>query len=553
MGKSFFVSLLCLAFCGINAMGQSYISYYEYWIDDSTQYHIKEIEHTDSTTIGFSIATNELSKGVHSLSIRVKDNNNNWSPFTSMLFIVPGRNGTDIYAEKVEYWFDNASSIHTIRIDNGEAVFAADASGLSDGIHILNCRLYNNDGIASATQSWTFAKLGVTDTTRQIISGEYWLDDRFADKKSVPVSDNIMAFTTNTAALNNGLHTLNYRLKDSHNIYSSIQSWTFAKLGVTDTTRQIISGEYWLDDSFADKKSVPVSDNIMAFTANTAALNNGLHTLNYRLKDSHNIYSSTDTWLFIKSAVSDSLGDEVIKYVDYWFDSQFTSRETQTMEGDSINFFADASSLEEGLHTISYRIRDNYGSYSDIRTWAFFKETSPAANKIAYCKYWWNNNTDKAIREDNPDTGLEYTWIKELVVPEYAKADGFSTKSTAKLNIVFVDDAGNSSPMLSFDIDYPDHIPPVSTIEITEQSSEQVSLKWYANEDEIEFYNIYVSENDRPFVLWMPNTTASTATFKIKDGVSYKFLSTARDKAGNMEKYDESKSITITDSIYGNE
>ena len=86
-----------------------------------------------------------------------------------------------------------------------------------------------------------------------------------------------------------------------------------------------------------------------------------------------------------------------------------------------------------------------------------------------------------------------------------------------------------------------------SMLSVAQESENTIRLEWEAmyNKYEIADYNVYVSEDSKPFILWMSNTTATSATFKIKEGVSYRFLVTARDKAGNIEKYKEAKCVTI--------
>lgn len=59
-------------------------------------------------------------------------------------------------------------------------------------------------------------------------------------------------------------------------------------------------------------------------------------------------------------------------------------------------------------------------------------------------------------------------------------------------------------------------------------------------------YNIYYSENDQPFVLWLPNTNKETATFKGNAETTFRFTVTARDKAGNRETFDENKTVEVT-------
>ena len=58
-------------------------------------------------------------------------------------------------------------------------------------------------------------------------------------------------------------------------------------------------------------------------------------------------------------------------------------------------------------------------------------------------------------------------------------------------------------------------------------------------------HRIY-SENGEPYLLWKANTTEQSATFRGQQGVSYKFIVTARDKDGNYEAVEESKAVKVT-------
>ena len=79
------------------------------------------------------------------------------------------------------------------------------------------------------------------------------------------------------------------------------------------------------------------------------------------------------------------------------------------------------------------------------------------------------------------------------------------------------------------------------------QTSGLIDLKWNALEyvRDVKDFNVYVSENDSDFVLWLHNTTQTTAQFKGKEGGNYRFLVTMRNKNNDTEKYDESKCIYI--------
>lgn len=78
-----------------------------------------------------------------------------------------------------------------------------------------------------------------------------------------------------------------------------------------------------------------------------------------------------------------------------------------------------------------------------------------------------------------------------------------------------------------------------------EQTNDMVTLSWSANDENIEDYNIYYSENDQPFVLWLSNTTKTSVTFKGQTGTTYRFSVTVRDKDGGRERLDESKFVIV--------
>ena len=58
-------------------------------------------------------------------------------------------------------------------------------------------------------------------------------------------------------------------------------------------------------------------------------------------------------------------------------------------------------------------------------------------------------------------------------------------------------------------------------------------------------YNVYYSENNQPYMLWLPNITRTNAVFRGKEGSTYRFLVTARDDKGNNEAMEESKAVKV--------
>lgn len=304
--------------------------------------------------------------------------------------------------------------------------------------------------------------------------------------------------------------------------------------------------EFWIDDSSQHSMIEIVDNGQLSFAVDTKNVNDGLHTLYYRVRDDDGMYSQLYSWKFIRTHLQENSQANRVESLEYWFDADTMHVSTISIDNNTVDFAVDASILNPGLHTLSYRAKDLSGNYSSPKTW-FFVRNVHKGTKIAWCKYWWNNHEDKAVVENMDSTASSFTFSQQLEVPIYAKTDGWSANSTARFHIVFGDDAGNVSRLEWADVTYPDDIAPVSIIEAEEEVvAAQVRLKWWVENDQVKDYNIYYSEDNEPFVLWLPNTTKQTAIFRGQPTKTYRFTVTARDKAGNQELFNEDKFAKTT-------
>lgn len=399
--------------------------------------------------------------------------------------------------------------------------------------------------IFSILACFLFVQLGYSQG-KSVVKCQYWIGSNGYDKAVTnAVKGQKVSFSIDTQELSLGIHNLYFRFQDSDGIWSGLQSWLFCvnEMKMNKETK-ITKGEYWIDNN-NEKQDINVSNEQVALILDVSKLNDGMHTLNYRVRDNEGKYSPLQTWIFFKNSLHETSIQNKTASVEYWFDDKANVLQSYIASNDTINFSVDATRLKTGLHTLNYRVKDILGNYSRIHTWAFFK-TDSKPTKISWYKYWWNNNEDKAIKENVENDNAEFIFKKELKIPMYAMTDGYSNNSITRFYIVFGDDMGNISNIEWTDISYPDVIPPVSVIEADkEQVNESVTLKWRVTNDQVEDYNIYYSENDQPFVLWLPNTTKETANFRGHAGASYRFTVTARDKAGNKERFEESKHVKV--------
>ncbi len=91
------------------------------------------------------------------------------------------------------------------------------------------------------------------------------------------------------------------------------------------------------------------------------------------------------------------------------------------------------------------------------------------------------------------------------------------------------------------------------------RSPSSFDLMWSGNDAHsgVSYYNIYVSENDGPYVLALRKTFGTTAVFNGTHGKKYEFLSLATDRAGNRELLplnflDEPDAVTVIDACINN-
>ena len=371
---------------------------------------------------------------------------------------------------------------------------------------------------------------------------EYWIDS--GNKVVAPYSDGDVAFAIDASNLSEGLHTLRCRVKDSDGLYSPLYMWTFlCKEKTPELSQKVLSEwEYWIDSG--DKVVAPYNNGDIAFVFNATDLSEGLHTLRCRVKDSDGLYSPLYMWTFLCKEKTPELSQKVLSEWEYWIDSG--DKVVAPYNNGDIAFVFNATDLSEGLHTLRCRVRDSEGLYSPLYMWTFLhkKKQDNVDRKITWVRYWWNDRTDLSVTESVANDSSVFVYSGKLTVPEYAKVD--SINRIARFNIVVEDNTGYFSPVEYADVEYSDDQAPVPVIELVEQTATEVTLKWYIISDEVKDYNIYYSENDGPFILWLPNTTKEGSSFKGQSGKTYRFAVTARDKFGNHEPIDITKCVTVT-------
>ena len=521
-----------------------------YWLDND-QTHLTTLP-VEGSSISFTADATTLDDGLHQIKYYVADAQGNRSNLQTWLFMKAALPDTIAHGvTALSYWMDDdRSHTTTVGVEGDNISFVADASSLTDGLHQIKYYLTDDQNRRSELYTWLFMKVAPRDTLSYMATSlSYWMDNDQAHTTTLPVEGDDITFTADASALEEGIHQIKYHVTDAQGNRSSLHTWLFMKAALPDTLAHGVTAlSYWMDDDQEHTTTIGVESDSISFTADASSLPDGLHQLKYYLTDDQNRRSELYTWLFMKAAPIDTLVHHVTT-LKYWLDDDREHATTLEVAGDSISFAADASELTDGMHTLSYYFTDDQGKGSMLYTWGFLKGSPTDGEKplkIAWCEYWWNENTDKAVREIIDSDSATYVFERQLDVPEYAKTDGYSPNSVARFNIVFGDDEGGCSSLLYADVEYPDEIAPETVIEAdTEEADGTVTLTWHVVNDQLEYYNVYYSENGKPFVLWLPNTTATNAVFDGRKGRSYRFAATATDKAGNRGVIKEENTVTV--------
>ena len=229
---------------------------------------------------------------------------------------------------------------------------------------------------------------------QNIVYLEYFFDTDpgFNNANSIPVTPaDVIEINTNIDidALAVGFHSLYIRAKDENGAWSFIHRKTFYKDKIpVDPDLKLVKMEYFFDTDPGAGRGivVPLTANSIvekSFTADLSGLDNGMHTLYFRVKDESNVWSFVHQKTFLK----ENIGSDVpkISAISYYFTKDDYKSETVTLNdftaADSISrtFIADVSNLpENGTYMMHVFVSDEKG----IRSIAYTHEVDLTVTDI---------------------------------------------------------------------------------------------------------------------------------------------------------------------------
>jgi hypothetical protein len=441
-----------------------------------------------------------------------------------------------------EYWIDKDYSSRTTRtLSASEERIGVqiDTREMQEGIHTVSLRIADETGAWSGTlhSSYLVFRPEVHEGT-QLTTCEYWIDADFEQRQQTSVQNGLVAMQVDASNLTPGTHYLNSRMLDSNGVASAIlRSFFFVCPAPEITGGEIAAYEYWIDGDFEHRQEAAASGENIVFSINSTGLTEGRHSVSLRVRNSLGIYGSILHDSFYKYEVEERGGTPVL--CEYWFDEDFAARQEVPVVDGNVAFYAETSGQTEGMHSLSWRIKDDKGIYSATNSSRYYKrELQTLAEDIVWYQYWWNDRSDLAVRKEVTHSG-ELAMEDIFEVPDYVAESTGMEPGTAEFHILFCNDKGNLSNIVTEVVE--DRIPPVShmnPLPLSQETNEQVlswsgSDKWAGVKD----YSVYVYDNSKKeWVAFLEHTTETSAPFycSLNDEI-VKFFVIARDSLDNEE------------------
>ncbi len=233
--KTWWISTLLLVLASVQVFGQIRIKGYEYWYDSDYNNRIQQNFSPQATfSLDLMADMSKLNEGLHRISIRFRDTDNNWSSiYSRMVYKTPEMQYSQLIG--FEYWFNDehdkkvSEPISNSASFNHQALINTDH--LPDGMHLFQVRYrdyYNN---WSPVQWRFFLKQTKPTSTVLIVAYRYWVDEDPVAIYDVPLTTPLSIVDINRdvqiEGVEAGTHYFHIQFKDSEGNWSSVHSAKF--------------------------------------------------------------------------------------------------------------------------------------------------------------------------------------------------------------------------------------------------------------------------------------------------------------------------------------
>ena len=356
-------TLLAL-FVSVATMAQKSITQQVYWIDN-------DIGAATAIATGTTLDVSAMAPGMHVLTMRVQDSDGLWSSPETRFFVVPHATTEPSEIVKREYWIDNEIAART---DLTDSPMVLSLLNLAPGVHFFTARIKDNAGLWSVPETRIFVVPHATVEATSIVEREYWIDNEIAARTTLEESPTQISLLD----IAPGVHILTARVKDDAGLWSVPETRIFIVPHAMVEATQIVEREYWIDNKVATRATLADSPAEIALLGLTP----GMHSFTMRVKDDAGIWSVPESRFFITPTQAEQDGLTIAQYM-YWIDGDTLNFTSAAVSDPTTALPVTISHLDEGDHTISWRVADSKGTWSEAMTQSFtFTKTSITGDMI---------------------------------------------------------------------------------------------------------------------------------------------------------------------------
>jgi hypothetical protein len=311
-----------LALWCLSGLAQN-INRLEYFIDTDPGFgNATSVSITSGTTVtkSFNVSLSAVSDGFHTLYVRARDINGNWSFVVSRPFykIAASSIAAAPDINRIEYFVDTdpgpglQNSVTFTPGENVEKAFTVDLTSLSDGFHTLYFRARDANGNWSLVVSRPFYKIPASaiSSLPKISKLEYFVDSDpghgSATSVTVTAATSVnKTFNIALSAQSDGFHTLYIRAADENGRWSHVVSRPFYKVPASAVAAlpNITRLEYFVgaDPGLGNGTEIPITAATSvekSITIDLAGYSLGDYKLQVRARDANNKWSLVYTTVF---------------------------------------------------------------------------------------------------------------------------------------------------------------------------------------------------------------------------------------------------------------
>lgn len=232
------------------------------------------------------------------------------------------------------------------------------------------------------------------------IEYRYWFDNSNETIKMGLSDKNDFHLDIDASDLKTGLHSFNYQILDGGKGKSSVVSSLFYKFSSFLNKKSVVS----IDGKVYKNFSV-LTDNpsLIKIDVDALALDLGVHTLNVQVVDDSGVSSSNIEAFFTKVPTQ---GDIQSMNLYYMIDNNIGKKRSCVFTNSLACAEIDASSLSDGLHSITFFMYNPNGLATQAKSTFFIKEPL-GGNGIKAYRYWLNEDVEHCQEKEFDPTKAE--------------------------------------------------------------------------------------------------------------------------------------------------